>query len=110
MKCSNIKTIKDLKFYLSQNNEIDILPNNKRESKIIQKFLLSNGFIWRGREKWIDSDIIIHYSIFYDEDDERYCIMYSSVNKGYKNIFNTKKFLKLQQESEFIEQLFENII
>jgi predicted GH43/DUF377 family glycosyl hydrolase len=110
MKCSNIKTIKDLKFYLSQNNKIYLLPNNKIESKYIQRFLLDNGFTWRGKEKWINTDYIEHYIVLYNNG--KYYIMYSTSNKGCENrsIFNTKKFLKLQQESEFIEQLFENII
>jgi len=90
-----------------------IVPKNEKQSKEIQKFLLSNGFQWRGNEKWIPSRIIKRYKIYFNM---QFFIMYDSfvpkytvdaLNLDFKVL---KSGLLKNKNKEFINDLFKEII
>ena len=102
-------TIKELKEYLKAGNNLYIKPTSSKENIEIQKFLLNNGFVWNGQEKWIDPKTIKYYRIFYSYDTDKYRIMFGSIDL-HRNVTLSLCDMSNLLKNNFINTLFEDIL
>ena len=110
------KNIERLKFFLQMNAEKQfiIITKKRNYAKKVQKFLLNNGFVWNGEEKWIDSKNIKSFYIYYTKNKNRkikFRMLFSqwgsTPNERTINMTNVLKDLK---KDKFINDLFKDII
>ena len=108
------ENIDRLKFFLQVNNgeQYLIIPENKNHTKKIQKFLLNNGFVWNGQEKWIDPENIKSFYIFYTKNKKVKFRMLFSLWGSVPNerTIDITDILKNTNKNKFIDDLFKDII